>query len=202
MSIDSSRGPAPITKGGPVHAAADQADSLLRAAWASHRSEREAVLRLDATLGYIDPDALRTRLDSLAQQPPLSQGRQIQAHARAQGASIETDELASDLALLLQDAILCEDIPQAGDTALITRWHGPDSAPELADDALVLAHRERAVEDGQQHEFWIQWRDSAGAPAGYCMVFVRPDPVEGFESLAHAQAAVTLRVERIDPAVK
>jgi len=156
------------------------------------------MLQLDATVGYIDPGSLRRRLDRLAQVvPSVAVGRAIQAQALAHGASIQTDELASGLALLLQDAIIDEDIQQTGDAALVTRWLGPDSAPELADDALVLAHLALPVEDGVRHEFWVQWWDSAGEPAGYHMLFVRPDPGVGFESLGHDKPQVTLRVEKL-----
>ena len=170
----------PPPAAGP-RAEAAEADTEMLAAWQRHTGERRTALQLDAAAGYIDVDTCAQRLDALARCPDLTAAKATQAEARRRGAATDPEGLATELALLLQDCRVPDRIPRSGDVALVMQWQGPQSAPELADDALVLGHRQSDVTGGTQHHFWVQWQDDKGQPAGYRLTLTRPDPLEGFD---------------------
>jgi len=187
----------PPSGASPAAAAPSDADAALQQAWTRHTLDRRNTLLLDAAAGYIDDATLEQRLDWLATPLSLSFGRALQRAAVAQGASIAREGAATALSLLLQDCAALGQVPQGADRALLVRWRGPDSALELADDALVVADLQAPVDAGLQHRFWVLWSGETGMPTGYRLDLLRQQPEPLFETWDEQEATVTLGVERV-----
>lgn len=183
----------------PAAAAPSDADAALQQAWTRHAKDRGNTLLLDAAVGYIDDATLDRRLQSLATPPSLAFGQALQRAALTQGGSITQDDTAIALSLLLQDCAAPGQVPQGADRALLVRWRGPDSALELADDALVVADLQLPVDAGLQHRFWVLWNGENGTPAGYRLDLLRQDADPLSQACDEEDAVVTLHVERLSP---
>ncbi len=189
----------PPSGASPAAAPPSDADAALQQAWTRHTLDRRNTLLLDAAVGYIDEATLEQRLDWLARPLSLPFGRALQRDAVAQGASIAREDAATALSLLLQDCAAPGQVPQGADRALLVRWGGPDSALELADDALVVADLQAPVDAGLQHRFWVLWRGETGMPTGYRLDLLRQQPEPLFETWDEQEATVTLGVEQVSP---
>jgi len=189
----------PPSGASPAAAPPSDADAALQQAWTRHTLDRRNTLLLDAAVGYIDEATLEQRLDWLARPLSLPFGRALQRAAVAQGASIAREDAATALSLLLQDCAAPGQVPQGADRALLVRWGGPDSALELADDALVVADLQLPVDAGLQHRFWVLWNGENGTPAGYRLDLLRQDADPLSQAWDEEDPVVTLHVERLSP---